>query len=170
MLIRETTALTKHELSWSGQMAAFKMLVLSKMLYLFRMLPIPLSYSYLHSLQSILTHYVWKGKKLRSNHTKFMKHRLAGGMGYIHLKDYYLATILSQLKDWMHTKQTTLWGDIERDMMRAWPAAEPNGCVIPELHRHRDSAAYSGPSGHPFGFIPGWIGPSSLRDHAQQTA
>lgn len=37
-------------------------------------------------------------------------------MGYIDLKDFCLATILSQLKDWMNTTPTTLWGDIENNM------------------------------------------------------
>lgn len=36
-------------------------------------------------------------------------------MGYTDVKDYYLATILSQLQEWTKTHQTTLWGNIENN-------------------------------------------------------
>lgn len=87
MLLRETTNLSKHEFSWSGRLAAFKMQVLPKILYLFRTLPIPLSHAYLQSLQSIISHYVWQGKNPRSRHIKLIKHRYVGGMGYIDIRD-----------------------------------------------------------------------------------
>lgn len=117
MMITETTRLSKHEFSWAGRLAAFKMMVLPRLLYIFRTLPIPLSSSYLKSLQSVLSQFVWQGKKSRCSHTKLIKHRSTGGMGYIDIKDYYYATILSQIKEWMNTSPTTLWSDIENHMM-----------------------------------------------------
>lgn len=116
MLLREKTKLSKHEFCWSGRLAAFKMQVQPKLLYIFRTLPLLLSHAYIHSLQSIISHYVWQGKKPRSNHVKLIKHRSAGGMGYIDLIDYYLATLLSQLKDWLSDEPTTLWGNIENNL------------------------------------------------------
>lgn len=116
MMISETTKLSKHEFSWAGRLVAFKMMVLPRLLYIFRTLPIPLSSSYLNSLQSILSQYVLQGKKSRYSHAKLVKHRSTGGMRYIDIKDYYNATILSQMKEWMNIIPTTLWSDIENHM------------------------------------------------------
>lgn len=115
MLLQETAKLAKFEISWSGRLAAFKMLILPKILYTFRTLPIPLSNSYLNSLQTIISRYIWQNKKPRSSHSKIIKHRLVGGMGYPDIRDYYLATILSQLQEWTQTHQNTLWGNIENN-------------------------------------------------------
>lgn len=46
-------------------------------------------------------------------HSKLNKHRSKGGMGYIDIKDYYIATILSKMREWTQPNPTTLWSDIE---------------------------------------------------------
>ena len=84
--------------------------------YYIYVLPIPLSNSYLKSIQSIVHSYVWQGKKTRHRHSKIIKHRLAGGMGYTDLKDYYLATILSQMTNWTSKQSNTLWGNIKNHL------------------------------------------------------
>lgn len=115
MLITETSKISKFELTWSGRLAAFKMIALPKLLYIFRTLPIPLPTTYLNSLQSILNQFIWQGKKARCSHSKLIKHRSKGGMGHIDIKDYYLASIISQLKDWFQPTPTTLWSAIENN-------------------------------------------------------
>lgn len=115
-LIRETSKLSKFEFSWAGRLAAFKMLILPRLFYTFRTLPIPLTNSYIKSLQSIINQYIWQGKKPRCSHLKTTKHKLAGGLGYVDIKDYHLAIILSQMKEWVNTHPTTLWGNIENTM------------------------------------------------------
>lgn len=69
----------KHEFSWAGRLAAFKMTVLPQLLYLFRTLPILLPQSYFKSLQSSFNTYIWQGKTPRCAFHKLVKHRSAGG-------------------------------------------------------------------------------------------
>lgn len=53
------------------------------------------------------------------------------------LKDYYLATILFQMKDWTNTQPNMLWGNIENYMT---PSSNPKNWLfsttttIPHLH------------------------------------
>lgn len=56
-------SLSKHTLSWSGRLAAFKMQILPQILYIFRTVPIPIPRQHFHTLQSILSRHLWDGKK-----------------------------------------------------------------------------------------------------------
>lgn len=111
--IRELSKLSKIEFSWSGRLAAFKMTLLPKLLYLFRTLPIPLTKKYLNSLQSHLNKYIWQGKKSRAASTILYKHRSIGGANLTNIADYYLATLLSQLKPWWTDSTPPQWLHME---------------------------------------------------------
>lgn len=81
--------LGKHKLSWWGRLAAFKMIHLPQVLYLFRNLPIPIPTSYFKSLQALLSRFIWQGTKSRCTHSQLIKHRMQGGLGYIDFQDYF---------------------------------------------------------------------------------
>lgn len=90
------------------------MTILLQLLYLFRSLPIPIPNSYLRSLQSILSSYIWKGKKPRVARAWLTKHRSVGGSGLVDIADYYHSTVLTQLREWFLTKDHSLWEELER--------------------------------------------------------
>lgn len=85
--------ISKCELSWSGHLASFKMMLLQKILYLFRTLPI--SVKKVHLLA-----FVWKNMEPLGSHTQLLKHKHAGGVGMVDFHDYLLVTQLSQLQYW----------------------------------------------------------------------
>lgn len=99
---QDLQSLSKSEFSWTGRLAAFKMLVLPKLLYLFRSLLICNPKHYLRLLQFILTNYIWQGKKSCCVYLMLTKHRSIRGSSLPDLTDYYHVTILSQLKGWFH--------------------------------------------------------------------
>lgn len=105
--------LTKCEFSWMGRLATYKMIQLPQILYFFRTVPIPIPVSFLKSLQTLLSRYVWQGKKSRCSHSRLIKNRLRGGVGYIDFHDYFSASILTQLKEWFQPSPTTIWGSME---------------------------------------------------------
>lgn len=94
-LQKEIQHLAKYELSWSGRLAAFKMIHLLQLLYLFRTIPIPIAPSYFKALQTMLNKFLWQGKKPRCAHSKLFKHKLAGGPGSINFEDYQWTSILT---------------------------------------------------------------------------
>lgn len=96
--------MSKCELSWTGRLATFKMFMLPQILYLFRTLPIPIKQTQLMVLNKILRTFVWQNMKPRSSHAQLLKHKYAGGMGMVDLRDYCVATHLSQLKSWFLTE------------------------------------------------------------------
>lgn len=74
--------MAKVELSWLGRLAAFKMTVLPQLIYLFRMLPIPVipvpNY-FFSTAQSAINKYLWQGKKARCAFSKLVMTRRVGG-------------------------------------------------------------------------------------------
>lgn len=128
-LQEEQYKLAQYEFSWAGRLAAFKMMLLPQLLYLFRTLPIPTLTSYFKSLQSMLSRFVWKDKKPRcaTAHIKLLKHRSAGGTGYVDFGDYYWATILTQIRDWFQHPPNTLWGNRESSYILHQPL---NICLL----------------------------------------
>lgn len=68
--------------------------------YLFRTLPIPMHTYFFMVMQKQLPQFIWAGSKVRCSPQIQRKHRLMGGMGIPVLIDYYMASILDQLKYW----------------------------------------------------------------------
>lgn len=92
--------LAKTELSWSGRLAAFKIVLLPQFLYLFRTIPIPVLNTFFIKAQSMINRYLWQGMRARCAFSKLIKTRKAGGVGLVVLKDYFIASILAQIKTW----------------------------------------------------------------------
>lgn len=67
------------------------------------------------TLNKVLRKFVWKDMKPRSSHTLLLKHKNAGGMGMTDLRDYWVATRLSQLRSWFNPSPDKLWIDIEQN-------------------------------------------------------
>lgn len=109
-LQEDLTKLALYEFLWMGRLAAFKMLHLSQILYLFRTISIPIPSKYVKSLQTILSSFIWQAKKSRCRHMNLIKQRQAGGTDYVDFQDYYLASVLMQSKDWFPSPPSTLWG------------------------------------------------------------
>lgn len=64
-------------------------------------------------MQSLLNKYLWQGKRARCAFSKLIKRRNAGGMGHVHIQDYYFASILAQLKHWFSPHANTPWKELE---------------------------------------------------------
>lgn len=58
---KELLKLQRFYLSWSGHLAAYKMLLLPKLLYIFRALPIRIPCSFFTTMQNQLSRFVWGG-------------------------------------------------------------------------------------------------------------
>lgn len=90
----------KHYLSWEGRIAALKMIVLPKILYIFRALPIYVPPSFFKSIKGIFSSFVWAQKKNLDAHTT--QHTIPPqtnkGMGFPDAKDYYAAVILDHMR------------------------------------------------------------------------
>lgn len=109
----ELSRLGKHHLTWLGRLAAYKMLILPKLIYIFRVLPIPAPASFFRSMQKQLSNFVWAGKRPRCSPEIQTKNKTAGGMGLPILKDYHTAAVLDQLKNWFSNPITKPWCHLE---------------------------------------------------------
>lgn len=93
--------ISQHELSWVGRLAAFKMVVLPQILYLFRAMPVHIPNHYFKTLWNLFQTFLWDNKKARCQHSNLIKHRSVGGAGVVDICDYFWAVHLDQLKFWL---------------------------------------------------------------------
>lgn len=90
------------------------MLLLPKLLYYFRALPIQIPSSFYTTMQRSLSRFIWEGKKARYSAKVLIKHRKVGGMGVTDLKDYHIAAILGHPKYWFNSPEQKHWCAVEQ--------------------------------------------------------
>lgn len=100
MCKQDLQQICKQHLSWAGRTAAFKMITLPKLLYIYRALPIAIPDSFFSTLKRTISSFVWLKWKPRCPYATSMKQKSTGGMGFPDVKDYHVAVILDQIKHW----------------------------------------------------------------------
>lgn len=122
-LLRQTQGDLKNlgpaDLAPTGRIEAFKMLILPKILYLFRTVPIDLPLSFFRKFQSIFSQYIWAGKRPRCAFSTLVAKRLAGSMGTPDLKIYHSAVQLDQIKYWWNSTPEKQWSIMEAAQLEA---------------------------------------------------
>lgn len=98
--------LNKHTLSWSGRHSRCNYclncyMYTDQYLYLY-------TQKNFHTLQYMLSRFLWEGNKAQSAFANLSKTRGASGVGLPNLTDYHLVTILAQLRGWFPNSSTPL--------------------------------------------------------------
>lgn len=112
---KDTSKMGKQYLSWAGRLAAFKMSILPKILYVFRTLPIQIPLTFFSNIRKIISKFLWSNGKSRCAHDILRRHRRVGGMGVPDIQDYYTATLLDQLRFWFTQPNTKPWCSLEQE-------------------------------------------------------
>uniref|UniRef100_A0A803K2X3 Reverse transcriptase domain-containing protein n=1 Tax=Xenopus tropicalis TaxID=8364 RepID=A0A803K2X3_XENTR len=105
-----------QSISWFGRIAAVKMSILPKFLYLFETLPVKIRPKTLNKIQKTIHKFIWSNCRHRIPQSVLMSPLQHGGLGVPVLKKYYEAAQLRQLLAWSHWTPQTTWGHIENDM------------------------------------------------------
>lgn len=96
-----------------GRIASFKMIILPKLIYLFRTVVLPIPNALFSSIQRQITRFAWDNKPPRFAHHILMKHHNKGGVGLPNICTYYYAAILDQMYYWWHPSPNKTWSDME---------------------------------------------------------
>lgn len=100
-------------LSWFGKINTIKMTILPKLLYLFRVLPIPIPAYYLRIIQRKANSFIWGSSKPRTKlHTLYLP-KLNGGLGCPNFASYYRAAHIATLTKYHTQHESPLWVSIE---------------------------------------------------------
>uniref|UniRef100_A0A670HXR6 Reverse transcriptase domain-containing protein n=1 Tax=Podarcis muralis TaxID=64176 RepID=A0A670HXR6_PODMU len=88
-------------LSWEGRMAAIKMNILPKILFLFQNIPVIRGTTMFKEWQRTLSRFIWQGKRARIKFKLLTDRRERGGFAVPNLQLYYEAACLCWVKDWI---------------------------------------------------------------------
>lgn len=101
-------------LSLAGRINCIKMNVLPKFLYLFQCVPIFLPKSFFHSLDSLISQFIWNKHTPRLKKEILQKPKNLGGLALPNFLLYYWAANIRTLLHWCHTNsQSPPWLQIE---------------------------------------------------------
>lgn len=99
-------------LSLADRVQTVKINILLRYLYLFQCLPIYLPRSFFNSVNSIISTFVWAGKRARANKSLFQRNRSSGGLGLPNLLGYYWAANVQKILLWFTSPQSS-WCQLE---------------------------------------------------------
>uniref|UniRef100_A0A803TK04 Reverse transcriptase domain-containing protein n=1 Tax=Anolis carolinensis TaxID=28377 RepID=A0A803TK04_ANOCA len=109
-----------QKLSLLGRIAAVKMNILPRMLFLFQCLPILRSNKSFIDWKSDLSRFIWQGKKPRIKMKSLTDDKRRGGLAMPDLKMYYEANNLIWIKDWILLKNRKLLNLEGWDLSSGW--------------------------------------------------
>lgn len=125
-------------ISWLGRVAALKMVILPKCLYLFQTLALAPPSGWLQRMQSELSRFVWQGRRLRRQ-LSFLPPS-EGGLGIPDLALYFKATQLRVLAEWSRDHSEKHWPFQDQAV-----AGRPLKSVPFLLRPHRPRGLYLSP-------------------------
>ncbi len=96
-----------------GRIAIVKMIVLPKLLYPIRMVPIMFSNRALKGLNSWLTSFIWSKRKPRLKLSVLYLPSSMGGLDFPNIKMYQLSSHLRYIAEWVRNDSSSTWLDIE---------------------------------------------------------
>lgn len=102
--------------SWFGRAAILKMVILPRLLYLLRSLPVEIPLKFFKQLQAILTGFLWGQGRPRVKFSLLTRPKKRGGMGLPHFFNYYLASHLTRVIDWHCHRKSKHWVQLEESL------------------------------------------------------
>uniref|UniRef100_A0A670KGP7 Reverse transcriptase domain-containing protein n=1 Tax=Podarcis muralis TaxID=64176 RepID=A0A670KGP7_PODMU len=90
---------SRLKLSWEGRMAAIKMSILPRLLFLFQNIPVIRGTTMFKEWQRTLSRFIWQGKRARIKFKLLTDRRERGGFSVPNLQLYYEASCW--IKDWI---------------------------------------------------------------------
>uniref|UniRef100_A0A803SRZ4 Reverse transcriptase domain-containing protein n=1 Tax=Anolis carolinensis TaxID=28377 RepID=A0A803SRZ4_ANOCA len=113
----------KHlKLSLLGRVAAIKMTILPKMIFLFQNIPIIRNSLRFKRWNKDLSKFIWMGKKPRIKRIYLMDEKNRGGLGFPNLQLYHDACGLMWVKDWATLQKTKIIALEGADLRSGWHA------------------------------------------------
>lgn len=103
-------------LSLVGRVNVVKMSILPRYLYLFQSLPVYIPNVYFKKLDSVISSFIWNGKKPRLRKEHLQKLKQDGGLALPNFRYYYWAANLWCLSFWVHYSDSNgpAWVEMER--------------------------------------------------------
>ncbi len=104
-------------LDFGNRIMTIKTNILSRLLYLFQSLPIPIPDNQFSEWDKLISRFIWSGKAPRIKYTTLQLPKNCGGMSLPSLKDYYLASQIRLLLLWCDQEYSAKWKVIELSLL-----------------------------------------------------
>lgn len=99
--------------SWLGRIVLYKMIILPKILYVLRALPIAIPNKVFSQFHSQMSKFIWQNRKPRLSLSTMNRRLQMGGLGLPNLKAYHAAVTLDQIRYWWHMSNSKQWVTLE---------------------------------------------------------
>lgn len=103
-------------LSWIGRINAIKMNVLQRLLYLFQGLPIQADKALFSELKTLITKFIWQGRRARLSYKMLTRPREEGGLALPDFLGYYRAAQLRVITEWSLRESEKAWLHMDRQI------------------------------------------------------
>lgn len=100
-------------LSWLGRINIIKIVILSKVLYVFQALPINIPGAYFKTLWLLLWRFLWKHWGPRVAYKVLVRPKSNGGLSLPDFETYHKAAVLARIVDCLHSTPLKNWVQLE---------------------------------------------------------
>ena len=108
-------------LSLNSRISAVKMNILSRLLYIFRNLPVEVDDKQFREWDKWISRFIWQGKKPRIKYSTLQLNKDKGGFALPCLRNYYYAAQITPLLYWSNRDYRSRWKEIELGLSTDFP-------------------------------------------------
>ena len=100
-----------------SRIAVTKMNILPRINFISSMLPLSPPIGYWSKVDTLLTKYIWNGRRPRIKRTTLQRNKLDGGWALPHFKFYHWSFCIRSLKHWLDPNSNSSWKRMEEELI-----------------------------------------------------
>ena len=97
--------------------SVIKMNILPRINFISSMLPLSPPIGYWSKVDTLLTKYIWNGRRPRIKQTMLQRNKLEGGWALPHFKFYHWSFCIRSLKYWLDPNSNSSWKQMEDELI-----------------------------------------------------
>lgn len=119
-IVKDIERWSKLPNSLQARVSIVKMDILPRVNFYSSMIPLPPPKGYWDKLQSLISKFIWNGKRPRLKFKTLQRDKLQGGLGLPNFKMYFWSFVLRPLYVWLNSSVSVSWKSIEENISQPY--------------------------------------------------